>query len=311
MRRAPMPLVVLAGIVLAALPFLGGSQYLATIGLLTAASALVGQGWNLAGGFGGLTSFGSVMFFGIGAYTAAIIQTRWGINPWFGLPAGAALGGLAGAVVGFAAFRAGLRGSYFALVTLAFAEVFHVLSNSLALTGAGLGITLRLAPGLGNFQFLDRRASYAVMLALLVLATALAHWLRASRFGARLVALRENEDAAQALGIDIVRTKTLAFALSGAVIATAGVVYTQTYLYIDPSIAFSVERSVEMLLVAMIGGPGTVWGPILGAIGLHLVADTAQAWIALPGFAAMLYGVVLLAVIRLLPDGIAGMFRRA
>ena len=106
------------------------------------------------------------------------------------------------------------------------------------------------------------------------------------------------------------RTKTLAFALSGGLTALGGVVYTQTYLYIDPSIAFSVERSVEMLLVAMIGGAGTVWGPILGAIVLHVIADVSRAWIATPGFAPMLYGVVLLVIIAFLPQGIAGLMER-
>ena len=296
--------------VLALAPFALTSQYLVNIAMLTAFSAFLGQAWNLSGGFGGLTSFGHTAFFGLGAYVAALFATRWGISPWLALPAAAALGGLAGAVIGFASFRAGLRGSYFALVTLAFAEVFHVLATSLDFTGGGQGINLPLKLGLANFQFVDRRASYAVVLALLTLAMAVAFRLRGSRFGARLAAIRENEDAARALGVDIVRTKTAALALSGAVTALGGVVYCQTYLFVDPQIACGVERSVEMLLVVMIGGAGTVWGPVLGAIALHLVADTSRAWIATPGFAPMLYGVVLLAIIGLLPGGIVSLRER-
>ncbi|MBN8873822.1 MAG: branched-chain amino acid ABC transporter permease [Rhodospirillales bacterium] len=275
--------------------------------MLTAFSALLGQGWNIACGFGGLTSFGHAVFFGIGAYAVAIMQTRFGINPWFGLPAAAVLGAAAGAVLGAAAFRAGLRGSYFALVTLAFAEVFRILANSLEITKGGLGILIPLHPALANFQFDDRREAYALVLAVLAVAMGVAAWLRRSRFGARLVAVRENEDAAAALGIPLVRTKTQALALSGAVTATAGVLYAQMFLYVDPSIAFGADRSVEMLLVAMIGGAGTVWGPVLGAIVLHLIQDTARLLIDTPGFAPMLYGAILLVIIAFMPNGIAGL----
>jgi len=151
---------------------------------------------------------------------------------------------------------------------------------------------------------------YAVVLILLALATGLAAWLVRSRFGARLMAVRENEDAAAALGVDPLRTKVAALAVSGAIAAPAGVVYAQTYLYVDPSIGFGVERSVEMLLVAMIGGAGTVWGPVLGALVLHAINDTTRGFIDTPGFAPMLYGVVLLAIIGFLPDGIAGLRAR-
>lgn len=298
-------------VVLALVPFGLSSQYLVNLAMLTAFSAFLGQSWNISGGFGGLTSFGHAVFFGVGAYAAAVLGTRYGISPWLALPVAFVVGAAVGAVIGFASFRAGLRGSYFALVTLAFAEVFRVVANSVEWTRGGQGINIPLKLGLANFQFSDRRASYAVMLGLLVLATFLAHWLKGSRFGAWLAAVRENEDAARALGVDVVRTKTLALALSGGLTALGGVVYAQTYLFVDPPIAFGVARSVEMLLVVMIGGAGTVWGPLLGAVVLHIVADTTSAWIATPGFAPMLYGVILLVIIGLLPGGIAGRFRRA
>jgi branched-chain amino acid transport system permease protein len=302
--------IIVAALALAFGPFALSSQYLVNIAMLTAFSAFLGQCWNIAGGFGGLTSFGHTAFFGLGAYAAAMLDTRTDLSPWLALPLAALLGGLAGAAIGLAAFRAGLRGSYFALVTLAVAEMFRIVANSTDWTRAGMGINVNLRLGAANFQFGDRRVTYAVILALLALATGAALWLRRSRFGARLVAVRENEDAAQALGIDLVRTKTGALALSGALTALGGVVYTQTYLYIDPNIAFGTERSVEMLLVAMIGGAGSVWGPILGAIVLHLIADTSRAWIDTPGFAPMLYGLVLLVVIGLLPRGIVGLRER-
>jgi branched-chain amino acid transport system permease protein len=306
MRRAPLAIAI----ALALVPFMLTSQYLVNLAMLAVFSAFLGQAWNIAGGFGGLTSFGHATFFGIGAYAAAILGTRWGITPWLALPLAATLGGAVGAVIGFASFRAGLRGSYFALVTLAFAEAFRVLATATDFTRGGQGINVPLRLGFTSLQFADRRASYAIMLLLLVLATGIAWWLRRSRFGAQLVALRENEDAAAALGVDIVRTKTGALAISGAVTALGGVVYTQTYLFVDPLIAFGVERSLEMLLVVMIGGAGTIWGPVLGAIALAIVADSSRTWIATPGFAPMLYGVVLLAIIGFLPGGIAGAVQR-
>lgn len=291
--------------VLALVPFFVQSQFLVNLAMLTAISAALGQAWNIAGGFGGLTSFGHAAFFGVGAYTAAILQTRYGLNPWLGLPVGAALGFVAGALVGWAAFRAGLRGSYFALATLAVAEALRILANSLDFTRAGQGILVPLHVAPGNFQFDDRRAFYALALGLAVLALLVALWITRSRFGARLIAVRENEDAARALGVPALWTKVLALAISGALTALGGVLYTQTYLYIDPNIAFGAERSVEMLLVAMIGGAGTLLGPVLGALVLHLVADTTRTLINVPGFAPMLYGVILLLVIGLLPGGIA------
>jgi branched-chain amino acid transport system permease protein len=297
-------------VILALAPFALTSQFLVNLAMLTAFSALLGQGWNLACGFGGLTSFGHAVFFGTGAYAAAILQTRFGLNPWFALPFSALLGAAIGAVLGFASFRAGLRGSYFALVTLAFSEVFRILANSLDITKGGLGILIPLHVGVGNFQFSDRRESYAVVLAMLAVAMAAAFWLQRSRFGARLVAVRENEDAAAALGIPLVRTKTQALALSGAVTATGGVLYAQMFLYVDPSIAFGLDRSVEMLLVTMIGGAGTVWGPVLGAIALHVVGDSTAMLIKTPGFAPMLYGGILLIIIGFLPNGIAGLRAR-
>jgi len=293
-------------------PFGVNSPFLVNLAMLTAVSAFMGQAWNIAGGFGGLTSFGHAAFFGLGAYTAAILQIRFGLNPWFGPPVAGLIGGLAGLVMGFAAFRAGLRGSYFALVTLAVAEALRVLANSLDITGAGLGMQIRRAPGAAMFQFADGRYTYLVALCLLALATICAWHLRTSRFGAQLAAVRESEDAAQALGIDVVRTKSLALAQSGALTALAGVLYAQTYLYIDPAIAFGPARSVEMLLVAMIGGAGTVFGPLLGAVVLHVIADGARVFIDTPGVAPMLYGVLLLVIIWLLPGGIASLrLRRA
>lgn len=302
MKRMVLPWVLL---VVAMLPFASSSAFLLNLATLTALSAALAQAWNIAGGFGGLTSFGHVAFFGLGAYAGAILQLKLGWNPWFGLPVAAVIGSGAGGLIGFCVFRAGLRGSYFALVTLAFAEAFRIVATSLDITGGGSGLFAPVHPGIANFQFSNPRVPYGITLLLLAVATYFAWRLTRSRFGARLIAVRENEDAARALGVRVVQTKSAALALSGAITAIGGALYFQTTLYLDPNIAFSPERSVEMLLVVMVGGAGTVWGPILGAILLHLLSDSTRILIAAPGFAPMLYGVVLLLIVALLPGGLA------
>jgi branched-chain amino acid transport system permease protein len=292
-------------------PFALPSGFAVSVAVATLFTAFIAQCWNIAGGYGGLTSFGHAVFLGTGAYVSTIAQLRFGLNPWAGLPLGGLAGGLVGGAMGALAFRAGLRGSYFALVTLAFAEAFRILANSLEITRGGLGMLIRLDQRVANFQFADRRVWYAIALALCVLAFAVAAWLERGRFGARLMAVRENEDAARALGVDVVRTKVAALAISGALTALAGVFYAQYYLYIDPPIAFGVEKSVEMLLAAMIGGAGTLWGPLVGAVVVHLLADTTRHFFEIPGIAPTLYGVVLVVIVGFLPRGLVSLFRRA
>jgi branched-chain amino acid transport system permease protein len=293
-----------------AVPFSLPSGFAVSVAVQTLFTAFIAQAWNLAGGYGGLTSFGHAVFFGTGAYVSTIFQQRYGFNAWLGLPLGAFAGALVGTLVGWMSFRAGLRGSYFALVTLAFAEAFRILANSIEITRGGLGMLIRLDQRLANFQFADRRVWYAIALALCALAFGVALWLERSRFGARLMAVRENEDAARALGVDVLAVKVRALALSGALAAMGGVFYAQYYLYIDPPIAFGVEKSVEMLLAAMIGGAGTVWGPLVGSVVLHVLADTTRHFFQVPGIAPMLYGVVLVVIVGFLPQGLVGLWPR-
>jgi branched-chain amino acid transport system permease protein len=273
--------------------------------------AYLGAAWNILGGYGGQFSFGHALFFGTGAYASSILAARWGINPWLGLVAAAAAGGLVAAFVGALSFRFGLRGSYFALVTLAFAELFRILANSLDVTGAGVGLYLPLRPGLANFQFASKTGYYYVALALAAAAILVAWRLENSRLGARLVAIRENEDAARALGVDAFATKLAAIVLSGALTAAGGTFYAQYYLYIDPGIAYGSSISVEILLVPIVGGLGTIAGPLFGAAALQLLAELARrATGDAPGLNLVLYGVLLILMVRFLPDGLVGLLRR-
>ena len=291
-------------------PFVFSSSFAVNLGVMALFYAFIGQSWNISGGFAGQLSFGHVAFFGAGAYAAAIVQMRWGLSPWVGLPASAIAGGLVGGIIAVLSFRAGLKGSYFALITLAFAEVLRILANSVEITGGGLGMLIPAKPGAANFQFPERREFYFLMLLLTVGSIALALWLKRSRFGARLAAIRENEDAAKALGIDVFREKVKVMVLSGALCGIGGCFFTQYYLYIDPSIAFGMDKSVEMLLVSMIGGAGTVYGPLIGSVLLAVINESARALTTIQGLSLVIYGVLLVIIIAMLPNGLVDLFRR-
>jgi branched-chain amino acid transport system permease protein len=269
-------------------------------------ACLLAQAWNILGGFGGQFSFGHALFFGTGAYVHVIAQVQ-GLNPWLALPAALLVSAGVAVFVGALSFRYGLKGSYFALVTLAFAEVFRVLALSVPFTGAGVGLMLPLRQSAGNMQFASRAGYLWLVLALVVLALLISAWLRHSKFGAYLQAVRDNEDAARAVGVDPFRVKLAAIALSGALMGAGGAFYAQVFQYIDPGIAYGPATSVEALVAAIVGGMGTLWGPVLGALVLHALADaTRNLFGQLPGINMVIYGVVLVLIVMFMPRGIAG-----
>jgi branched-chain amino acid transport system permease protein len=291
-------------------PLVFSSPFMVNFGVLALFYAFIGQSWNIAGGFAGQLSFGHVAFFGVGAYASTIVQMRLGWNPWMGLPVSALAGAAAGWLIAVLSFRAGLKGSYFALITLAFAEVFRIVANSVEITGGGLGMLIPMKQVASNFQFGDRRVFYFIILVLTVISVALALWLKASRFGARLAAIRENEDSARALGINTYAEKTKIMMISGAIAGTGGCFFAQYFLYIDPTIAFGVDKSVEMLLVSMIGGAGTVYGPLIGAVLLAAISEVTRAWFTIQGLSLVLYGALLVVIIAFLPNGLIDLFKR-
>ena len=192
---------------LAGVPLITSSNVVLNFLVMALLIALVGQGWNLLGGYGGQYSFGHAAFFGTGAYVTAILQVRYGVNAWLGLLVGIAAGALVGAVIGALSFRSGLRGSYFALVTLAFAEVLRIVASVAPITGAGVGTLIKLDLRPEAFQFQSRAPFYWIILGFVALSIVIVRVIENSRFGAYLVAVRENEDAAEALGVDATRVK--------------------------------------------------------------------------------------------------------
>lgn len=271
--------------------------------------ALAAQGWNLLGGYGGLSSFGHAAFFGTGAYAMAILQTNFGINAWLALVCGVALGALVGAFIGFLSFRAGLKGSYFALITLAFAEVLRVLANSADFTGGAAGMSVKLQNGLAFLQFADRRYFLIVLLVFVAAALLLTRWLERSAFGAYLIALRENDQAAQALGVDVFRVKMQAISLSGGLTALSGCLYVQNFLFLDSNVAYGSWISIEALFAAIVGGAGTIIGPLIGSVlllGLGEVTKVFSGGIA--GIDLVVFGAILVLCVAFAPTGIRGFF---
>lgn len=273
--------------------------------------ALAAMGWNLLGGFGGQTSFGHAAFFGTGAYASAILQMRWGVNAWLAVGGGVLAGAIVAAIIGYLAFRARLRGSYFALVTLAFAEVLRIVANAAGFTGGAAGLLLHLDARAANFQFASRAAFVWIVLGAVVLGLAACRTIARGRFGAQLIAVRENEDAARALGVDVLVVKLKAIAISGAITAAAGCLYVQYFLYLDANIAYGTWISVEALLAAIVGGVGTVAGPLVGALALHGVGELTKGFAgSIAGIDLVLFGILMVAATAFAPSGIVGSLRR-
>jgi len=302
-----MTAIIAAVAVLAAVPLIITSNVALNFLVMTLLIALIGQGWNVLGGYGGQYSFGHSAFFGTGAYVTAILQARYGVNAWAGFVLGIAAGTFVGAVIGALTFRSGLKGSYFALVTLAFAEVLRIVASVAPITGAGVGtlITLELRPA--AFQFHGRAPFYWIIVALVATSLVVARAIEGSRFGAYLVAVRENDDAAQALGINVTRIKLGAMMISAALTAAGGCFYAQYFLFVDSTVAYGTSISIEALLTPIIGGVGTVFGPLLGALVVKTLGELAKIVAGdVPGLDLVIYGSVLILVVAFAPRGIVG-----
>jgi branched-chain amino acid transport system permease protein len=296
---------------LALVPLITASNVVLNFMVIALLIALVGQGWNVLGGYGGQYSFGHAAFFGTAAYTTGILQLRYGVNAWAGLALGIAAGTLVGAVTGALSFRSGLKGSYFALVTLAFAEVLRIVASVAPITGAGVGTLIKLDLRWEAFQFQSRAPFYWIILAFVAISLVIVRRLEQSRFGAYLVAVRENEDAARAAGIDTFRVKLAAMTLSAAITAAGGCFYAQYFLFLDAGIAYGPWISVDALLAPIIGGIGTVFGPLLGALVVKALGEVTKHVIGdAPGLDLVIYGCVLILVVAFAPRGIAGILRR-
>ena len=310
----PRRALVLLGVLLAAFvaaPLVAG-DYLLTVLILILYFAYVGQAWNIMMGFAGQLSLGHALYVGLGAYSAAALYVHFGIAPWIGLAFAVPIAALAGAFIGFLAFRFRVAGVYFAILTIAVAEFARVGFDHLGWTGASAGLFLPVAQYSHN-DLWQLRGHPIMFYYVLLVATTLAfigcRALLKSRVGYFWQAIREDEEAARALGIDTFQYKMVAVVISAGMTAFAGVIYAFYYNNLFPEQVFHISRSIEIILAPIVGGVGTLFGPILGAFVLTGLAEgltgaLAALGVDLPGAKQVFYGICLLLVITVLPDGV-------
>jgi branched-chain amino acid transport system permease protein len=266
--------------------------------------------WNVAGGYAGQISLGHSAFFGLGAYAAALLATRWALSPWLGLAAGAVVATAVGLVIGYLSNR--LRGPYFVLATIAFSQVLLIAASRWrGFTAGSEGIPVPFRPGFWTLGIADKRVWVWIVLALALVAWLLQVYLGRSRRGYQLVAVREDEDAALSLGVPARWLKVAAISVSAALTAACGALWAQYVGFVDPSYVFSVDLSIRFALAAIIGGLGTALGPFLGAALITTVETYLRAQFGgigggLVGIYLIVYGGVLILMMRWAPRGLVG-----
>ena len=292
--------LALAGVgiaLLATVPW-WGSAVLVQFGINALILATLAQSWNIIGGYTGYPSFGNSVFYGLGGYGVAIAMVQYGLP----FPVGLAIG--IGLAVGFAILLGlpvlRLRGHYFAIATLGLAEVMTAIVSNLEIAGRNVGLILPLVKGDVLF--------FELSLILLVVTTLAVMWISRSRFGFGLIAIRENEQAAAVMGVNTTLYKILAFALCSVFAAVAGGIHAYWITYLDPGSAFDVALNVKMIIMAVFGGPGTIFGPVLGAFVLSAISEILAAKVT--SLASIFFGIVIVAAIVFMPRGFADLVRR-
>jgi branched-chain amino acid transport system permease protein len=312
-RRIAVAVAVLVSA--AALPLMAG-QHLLTAMIVALHAAFMALAWNVAAGYAGQFSLGHSLFYGIGAYASTVLYLRLGLTPWAGMFAGAALAGVVGILLALGVYRYNVHGIFFALVTLGAAEVAKGLADNWDFIKGPVGILLTMQHAPGDFFFLRREPYYFVALAMLAAMILVSLLLERSPLGQYFLAVREDEQAAEASGVNTYRYKTIAIGLSAALTAFAGSFYAQFYLYISPETVFIFEPQLTMMLGTMVGGAGTAFGPVIGAM---LFSGLGEGLRNLPFFEStrrvvigskMVYAVLLIVVLIYLPGGLITLGRK-
>ncbi len=309
-RRVLIALAVLAAVLIVA-PYFAG-DYLLTVLILMLYFGFTGQAWNIMMGFAGQLSLGHALYVGLGAYTASVLYIQFGLSPWLGLLVAAPVAMIAGAFIGFLAFRFRVAGVYFAILTIGFTEFARIGFDHLGLVNGAAGLFLPVAQYSHDDLWRLRGNPlmfYYVMLAATALIFILCHALLRSRFGYFWLAIREDEEAARATGIDTFRYKMYAVVMSAGLTSFAGVFYAFFYNNLFPEQVFHISRSIEIILAPLVGGVGTLFGPILGTFLLQGSAEVLHALldsfgIDVPGAKQVFFGLFLLLVVVAMPEGI-------
>ena len=296
-RNLLIVLLLAAAVAIAALPW-WGSDVLVQFGINALLLAALAQSWNILGGYTGYASFGNSVFYGLGAYGVAVamVQFHWSFAA--GMALGGALAVVFALLLGVPVLR--LKGHYFAIATLGISQVMGAVVANLPIAGSNIGLVLPLINN--NVLF------YELSFALVVAVTLVVWWIARSRFGYGLIAIRENEEAAAAMGINTTRFKVAAYALSGLFAALAGGIHAYWITFLDPNGAFDLTLNVKMIIMAVFGGPGTVLGPVIGALLLSAISEVLAAKVT--GVAALFFGTVIVAAVVFMPRGMADVLRR-
>lgn len=286
------------------LPLIGLSTYMMHILVFVIMWAVIGMAWNLLGGYCGQVSFGHAAYFGVGAYTAGILYLKLAWSPWWGILFSVIVVALFSFVLGFIVLR--LRGPFFALATLASGEVMRVTAeNWVKFTGGTLGILVQ------ERTWVEKTWYYYIILAIAACTFYLIKKLMESKLGYYFVAIREDQDAAESLGINTTLYKTIALCISGVLTGVAGAFYTNYMGYIDPHVAFALhDISIVTIMIVMVGGVATYWGPFVGAVIMVLLAEYVRSMPGLGAAHQTLFGILLIVIIIFLPNGIVGDFRK-
>lgn len=297
-----LSLIILA--ILALLPLLNLSSYVMHIIILVIMWSVIGMAWNILGGYTGQVSFGHAAFFGFGTYTAGIIYQHLGVSAWWGLPLSIVMLTALSLVIGYICLR--LRGAYFALATLALGEICRVAAENLVgLTQGNMGIMIR------ERTWVDKTWYFYVILFIAAVTFIIIKSVMESKLGYYFVAIREDQDAAESLGINTTFYKTISLCLSGVFTGIAGAFYMNYMGYIDPSIAFPLyDISIVTVMVVMVGGAATYWGPIVGAVIMVFLAEEIRSLPYIGAAHQTIFGIILIIIIMFLPNGIVGDFRK-
>jgi branched-chain amino acid transport system permease protein len=290
------------------------SSYALTLFILIFFYGSLGQAWNIVGGYAGQLSAGHAAFVGVGGYTAAMLSIELGLTPWVGMLAGGALAALLGAIIGYLGFRFGLRGFYFVLLTVAFAEICRIAVSNIDALGGPLGLYITFTGNPRQFQFQDGRVYYYIALALMLVTTLTAWAIERRRFGVYLAAIREDEAAAEALGVNAFKYKMLAMVVSSFLTGLGGTFYAFYLFSLQPNTLFGIPLSVEIIIRPIVGGTGTLLGPIVGSFILTPLAEISRLYLGqggLHGAHLIAYGLLLIGVVLFLPEGAYPRLRRA
>ncbi|CAN5344220.1 branched-chain amino acid ABC transporter ATP-binding protein/permease [soil metagenome] len=290
-----------------AIPFGFGSPFIFHLAVQVCVFAALASAWNIVGGFAGQLSLGHAVFYGIGSYVAGLLIVRMGLSPWIGMFAGALVSMVAALVIAWPTMR--LRGPFFALATIAVLEVCRLLTIHFeSVTGGSAGLNVPLNIGLKWMIFREKSAYLLIAFGFLVLTLWVSWLIRHARFGFYLIAVREREDAARAVGINATRVKIGAALMSAALTSLIGTFHGMYLTFVEPSAAFSLELSIQIAMFALIGGLGTVAGPLIGTVLVLPAAELSRGWLSALGSGThgFVYGVVLIAVVLFFPRGLVG-----